>query len=242
MLISMLQIMLRSIFFNPAWIAQSRLRKYITRAVTNQHVQTDDKWLDVGCGSRPYESLFPPGVYKGVDVNNSGRPASMKSPDFFYDGRTLPFPDKSFDGVLCTQVLEHVANPEILLSEINRILKPGGTLVLSAPFSWGEHEEPYDFFRFSTFGFHELLTRCNFDEVLIQKTTGTLEALAQIFSIYVATNLLMPILGFGRALQLFICFPIQVCGLLLQLILPDSKRLYLDCVIVAHRKKVAPSE
>lgn len=236
MLRSILHKILSSILFNPAWIAQSRLKKYITKAVSTLGIRHSDKWLDVGCGSRPYESLFPCGTYTGVDVNDSGRPTHMKSPDYFYDGRTLPFPDQSFDGVLCTQVLEHVANPEVLLSEINRVLKPEGTLVLSAPFSWGEHEEPYDFFRFSTFGFHELLTRCNFGNVAIQKTTGTLEAVAQLLSIYFATNIFLPIRGLGRALQLFICFPIQFFGLLLQRILPDSKRLYLDCVIVAHRK------
>lgn len=227
---------LNSILFNPTWIAESRLREYLSGAVCALRIQISDKWLDVGCGSRPYESLFPPGTYTGVDVADSGRPAGMKSPDFFYDGRTLPFPDGSFDGVLCTQVLEHVANPEALLVEIHRILRPGGAFVLSAPFLWEEHEEPYDFFRFSSFGFRELLMRCNFDGVFMQKTTGSLEALAQAMSVYVVTNLSMPIRGWGRALSLFICCPIQICGLLLQRLLPDSKRLYLDCVIVARRK------
>lgn len=233
---SMLRSLSGSIFLNPTWITESRLRQRLKAIIGSLDIQSADKWLDVGCGVRPYETLFPPGTYTGVDVADSGRPQSLKAPDFFYDGQTLPFPDNSFDGALCTQVLEHVANPAALLDEIHRILKPGGRLVLSAPFLWEEHEEPYDFFRFSSFGIRELLRRCNFGEVVMQKTTGSLETLAQVMSVYVVTNLSLPIRGWGRGLSLIICCPIQVGGLLLQRLLPDQKRLFLDSVIVARRK------
>ena len=232
----MLRSVLKSILFNPIWITETRLRKHLNEAVSTFRIQTSDKWLDVGCGERPYESLFPPGAYTGVDVAISGRPASMKNPDFYYDGRTLPFSDKSFDGVLCTQVLEHVPNPEALFTEIHRVLRPGGRLILSAPFLWQEHEEPYDFFRFSSFGLRELLMRRHFDVIFMQKTTGSLEAIAQTMSVYVVNNLSLPIRGWGGIMSLFICCPIQICGLLLQRLLPDQGKLFLDCVIIARRE------
>lgn len=227
---------LMAILFNPVWITEARLYKYISEAISALRIGPNDKWLDVGCGSRPYESLFPRSTYIGVDVAVSGRPVGMKAPDFYYDGQVLPFADKSINGVLCTQVLEHVRNPDALLSEINRVLSQGGMLVLSAPFMWEEHEEPYDFFRFTSFGFHELLIRNGFEVISMQKTTGLLESVAQILSVYVINNLSLPIRGWGRVLAFFICCPIQLGGMLLQRLLPDQKKLFLDCVIVARRK------
>lgn len=225
-----------TIFSNPIWITETRLAKYISEAICSAAVQPAEKWLDIGCGSRPYEKWFPSGSYIGVDIENSGRPVSMKAPDFFYDGKRLPFEDCSFNGALCTQVLEHVPNPEAFLSEICRVLKPGGLLILSAPFLWEEHEEPYDFFRFTSFGFRELFMRSRFETVSVQKTSGSLEAIAQILSVYVVNNLSLPIRGWMRLLTLFVCCPIQMGGLLLQRLLPDQKKIFLDCVIVARRK------
>lgn len=226
---------LTTILFNPAWIAEARLCKYISEAINTLRIEPGVRWLDVGCGSRPYESLFPLGTYIGVDVAVSGRPAGMKMPDYFYDGQVLPFEDKSVHGVLCTQVLEHVRNPDALLAEINRVLSPGGMLVLSAPFMWQEHEEPYDFFRFTSFGFRELLMRSGFDLVSMQKTSGSLETIAQALSVYVVNNLSFPVRGWRRMLAFFVCCPIQIGGVVLQALLPDQKKLFLDCVIVARR-------
>lgn len=227
---------LMAVFFNPVWITEARLYKYISEAINTLRIEPNDRWLDVGCGSRPYESLFPRGTYIGVDVADSGRPESMKKPDFFYDGQVLPFEDKSVDGVICTQVLEHVRNPDVLLSEICRVLSQGGVLVLSAPFLWEEHEEPYDYFRFTSFGFRELLMRSGFEVISVQKTTGLLETVAQVLSVYVVNNLSLPIRGWRRMMSFLVCCPIQLGGMLLQRLLPDQKKLFLDCVIVARRK------
>jgi SAM-dependent methyltransferase len=228
--------LLKSILFNPIWITETRLFKYISEAISSVKIQPGEKWLDIGCGSRPYEKFFPSGTYIGVDVQDSGRPVSMKTPDYFYDGKKLPFVDGSMNGVLCTQVLEHVPDSDALISEINRVLRPGGMLILTAPFLWEEHEEPYDFFRFTSFGLRELLMLSGFDVITMQKTTGLLEAVAQILSVYVVNNLSLSIRGWSRLLSLFVCCPIQIVGLLLQRLLPDQKKLFLDCVIVARRK------
>lgn len=159
----------------------------------------------------------------------------MKHADVYYDGKTLPFGEASCDGVLCTQVLEHVPDPEALLREIGRVLKPGGTVVLSAPFFWQEHEQPFDFFRFSTFGMRQLLSRAGLEEISIEKTSGTLETLAQGASVYVATNLMLPIRGWGRLMSILLCFPLQLSGLIWQRLLPNRGELFLDLVVIARR-------
>jgi ubiquinone/menaquinone biosynthesis C-methylase UbiE len=69
------------------------------------------------------------------------------------------------DAVLSTQVLEHVADPLSVLAEFFRVLKPDGRLWLTAPFVWYLHEEPYDYYRFTSHGLRFLLERAGFIEI-----------------------------------------------------------------------------
>src|SRR5690606_18990030 len=97
------------------------------------------------------------GSYVGLDIEVSGRDPSLKAPDFTYDGDVFPFADESYDGLLATEVFEHVPNPSTLLGEAYRVLRPGSCLIVSTPFAWREHEAPYDFFRYTSFGMARLL-------------------------------------------------------------------------------------
>ena len=105
------------IVLNPIKISQLKLKKTLLSVIQETPLTAKSKCLDVGCGLRPYEGYFPPGSYIGVDIESSGRPRELKIPDFYYDGKTLPFNDHSYDCVLCTQVLEHVPDPRLMLSE-----------------------------------------------------------------------------------------------------------------------------
>jgi SAM-dependent methyltransferase len=124
--------------------------------------QAHGRLLDVGCGQRPYEELFLPHVSEYVGIEHeatfeaTNAAASDKKPDFYYDGKQLPFEDRSFDTVLNVQVLEHTPHPALLVNEMGRVLKAGGTLILSAPFQFRLHEEPHDYFRYSPHGLRTL--------------------------------------------------------------------------------------
>ena len=65
--------------------------------------------------------------------------------------RRIPFPDGHFDALLCTEVLEHAVAPEALIAEMHRVLRPGGSLVLTVPFAARVHHIPYDFHRFTRY-------------------------------------------------------------------------------------------
>lgn len=223
------------ILFNPIWIVERRVCKKIKFAIKASQIVYFDKWLDVGCGLRPYESSFPADSYIGVDIETSGRVPTLKAPDFFYNGRELPFPEGSFDGVLCTQVLEHVSDPRNLLAEMHRVIKPGGGLILSLPFVWQEHEEPYDFFRFTRFGIVDLLGQSGFEVESVERDTGAIETLAVALNVYIIHNLVPPFRGFGRLTALGLCFPIQCAALALQMILPDRGQFYVNLVIRARK-------
>ncbi len=103
--------------------------------------------LDVGCGNSPFRHLLDPAAtqYQGVDVEAAAA-FGYKNPDtVYYDGNVLPFPDASFDVVLCTEVLEHIAEPAGTIREMHRVLKPGGLLLLTIPWSARFHYQPFDY-------------------------------------------------------------------------------------------------
>lgn len=133
--------------------------------------------LDLGCGVKPYEPLLarPGDRWLGVDnpPTMQGSYGTFTLADVFADCHHLPFADGYFDSVVCTQVLEHVADPERVLSEAARVLRPGGVLLLTAPMLWPLHEEPYDFFRYTQYGLRHLLGRAGLEVVReIQRGRG----------------------------------------------------------------------
>lgn len=223
------------ILFNPIWLSAYRLRSQIELAIKQIVFSASDKWLDVGCGLRPYEIYFPNNTYYGVDIMVSGRARSLKAPDYYYDGKKLPFKNNSFEGVISTQVLEHTSDPRHFILEIHRILKPGGRLIISLPFVWQEHEEPYDFYRFTSFGINELLKNNGFKTECIIKDSGAIDTLAMIINVYMIHHFVPNIFGFGHLISLLFCFPIQLLAILLQKVLPDKGQLYLNLVVYAKK-------
>lgn len=88
--------------------------------------------LDIYCGSRPYDDLFPRGAHcVGLDVE--GNPYGVA--DVVSD-RFLPFEDSSFDLVTCFEAFQYVTDPVHGVGEIRRVLRPGGTALLTVPFVW----------------------------------------------------------------------------------------------------------
>ena len=138
--------------------------------------------LDLGCGNKPYKQYFPDATeYIGVDlpVERSANKLEKRA-DVYADLRRLPIADDCFDIVLCTQVLEHVPEPELVLGEAHRILRTGGLAVVTVPFLAAEHEVPHDYFRFTTFGITELLERCGFQAVAVKRQFGFWSAIGEM--------------------------------------------------------------
>jgi SAM-dependent methyltransferase len=109
--------------------------------------------LDLGCGLQPYRDLLHEQVeVEGADVADVPGVDKVLEP-----GAPLPYADAEFDGVMSTQVFEHVADLESFVSEVLRVLKPGGTLVVSVPFIYQMHGRPHDYRRLSEFGLEQAL-------------------------------------------------------------------------------------
>ncbi len=139
----------------------SWLKICLRRAAPRAH----GRLLDVGCGDKAFEALFTPFVesYTGVEHQAvfESTQASQRTakPDVLYDGKRLPFDAASFDTVLSTSVLEHTPDPAALIAEMARVLKPDGTVILTTPFAFRLHEEPYDYYRFTPYGLAAMLER-----------------------------------------------------------------------------------
>ncbi len=223
-----------SMLFDPVFLTRYRLHIALKNVLTAV-IDDDLHCLDVGCGDRPYESFFAPAHYVGVDVQNSGRPLTMKQPDQFYDGKTLPYADASFGLVMSTQVLEHVPDPLALLTEMARVCKRGGYVIVSLPFVYQEHEEPFDYFRFTGFGIASLLQRAGLQVVTVNKDSTAVDAIAVLVNTYVMSSLVPPVRGLGRLLALLFCFPVQLLAMVLAKALPNGGQLYLNLVVLARK-------
>jgi len=95
-------------------------------------------------------------------------------------GDPLPFEDDSLDFVVCTQVLEHVSDPERHLREMARVLQRGGKLLLTLPFVWEQHEVPHDYYRFTEFGVRHLASQNGLEVVELSAGGGMIECVTQI--------------------------------------------------------------
>jgi SAM-dependent methyltransferase len=222
------------LFINPFFFSRRDLQKHIKTCA----IAIEGKTLDVGCGKKPYKGLFKNVTeYVGMDIENSGHDHSNEDIDVYYDGKIFPFPDHSFDSVITNQVFEHVFNPEDFMKEITRVLKPGGHLLLTVPFAWDEHEQPYDFARYSSFGISHILQSNGFQVKTFIKSTKGFKAITQLFIVYIyklfySKNKTLNLIG-----TVLLLSPLTIIGSVLSIIAPPSKDFYLDNIVLAVKLK-----
>lgn len=151
--------------------------KYLRPSISGLH----GRILDVGAGESPWREWLPPGCqYQGIDVDNSheyGMSANRKD-IVYYDGKIIPYPDASFDGALCIEVLEHVERPDECIAEISRVLKGNAVLLLSVPWSARRHHLSHDYHRFTRERLELLLAENGFSEMEIHERGNDVGAIA----------------------------------------------------------------
>lgn len=123
--------------------------------------------LDVGAGEQPYRRYLKNGDdYVSMDLSE-GRGAEIVGSVL-----DIPLESDSFEGIICTEVIEHVDDPQSAIRELLRVSKPGGLLYLTAPMSWGLHYEPHDYFRYTKYGLSSMLEREGFEVLEIRQIGG----------------------------------------------------------------------
>jgi SAM-dependent methyltransferase len=144
--------------------------------------------------------------YVGLDVQDALVYDAAIRPDAVWDGVTIPFPDRSFDSALATEVFEHVPDIDLLLGEIRRVLRPGGILFFTTPFVWPYHEMPHDCQRWTAPGLKRRLEVAGFREVAITCEGNWHSALAQMVGLWAARA---PMPSVMRRLTRYPAFAIQ---------------------------------
>jgi SAM-dependent methyltransferase len=220
-----------ALFFNPFYFARKNLASAITELSTHIHGHL----LDVGCGSKPYRSLFKVDHYRGLDID-SPVTREQRVADDLYDGTKFPYQNETFDSALCNQVLEHVFNPDQFLTEINRVLKPGGKLLLTVPFVWDEHEQPYDYARYSSFGLSALLEKNGFKIIIHKKLAADVTIIFQLTNAYLfKLSQQWPRLV-KMLFTLTVMAAVNIIGILAGKLLPANPDLFLDHVVLAEKQ------
>ncbi len=222
---------LLGLVINPFYFARSGLAKSI--AIFAHLLK--GRLLDIGCGSKPYKKLFVVDEYVGLDID-SEITRKRNLAEVLYDGKLFPLPSNSFDSALCNQVLEHVFNPDEFLSEIYRVLKPNGKLLLTLPFVWDEHEQPYDYARYSSFGLKSLLEKNGFHILDHKKIGADATIIFQLINAYI----FKVIQNWPRLIRIMLTISlialVNILGVILGWLLPKNEDLFLDQIILVEKR------
>lgn len=221
------------ILINPFFIIRRGLARGVKKIAS---LHKGGKLLDVGCGSKPYQNFFQVDEYIGIDIEHSGHDHRLSKIDKLYDGKVIPFEDAEFDIVFSSEVFEHVFNLNELLPEINRVLKVGGVLAFTCPFSWEEHEQPYDYARYTSFALKAMMEENQFEIIMQEKSSKHFETLMQLMASYISLHLLPKNRWLKIILGIFTVAPLNILGVIFGKILPDSENLYHNNIIIAQKK------
>ncbi len=162
--------------------------------------------LDVGCGRMPYRKLLEEHNinYTGVDIANDVY-QKENTPDYFWDGKTLPFENDIFQNAMLIEILEHVPDTKNILNEVYRILKKDGYLLITVPFLWNLHDIPHDEYRFTPYAIKRVLVESNFEIISIEAFGGWKASLASMIALFIKRS---PLKKRNRKILLFFFYPI----------------------------------
>lgn len=132
--------------------------------------------LDAGAGHAPYRKHFQHARYEAADI--CWLPHEYGEIKYVCDLTRIPVEDGRFDFVFCSQTLEHVPDPRAVLEEFHRVMAQDAALWISVPFQYEEHEQPWDFYRYTQFGLRHLLERSGFEVVRLEWLEGYLGTVA----------------------------------------------------------------
>jgi SAM-dependent methyltransferase len=146
-------------------IIRESVRRHIEHASQYDHVSFSvlDIAPQVHAGAKEF---FKWAEVKTLDIE----PGADYCADICKDNSAL-IPDNCFDTVICTEVLEHVANPFAAVAEINRMLKPGGYVYITTPFNFRIHGPLPDNWRFTIHGLKQLFSQMEILSIE-EETTG----------------------------------------------------------------------
>lgn len=168
--------------------------------------------LEIGAGGNYLKEDFKSIYNEWISLDYDLRSDSI---NLRGDGQQLPFKNEIFNTIVSIDVLEHVPNPEQFVSEMFRVIKPGGIVILSTPFFFYLHEEPNDYFRFSKYGLKTIFERIGFIVIDVVPTAGVIATIGLLISIFITRTFrfskvfLKLLLAINRFIQIKLLLPID---------------------------------
>ena len=199
---------LRNTPFHPQWFAFFREKRSLARTCES----LSGLVLDVGCAdAKPRDHLPGDARYVGVDYFSTASEWYRTRPDIYADAQKLPLVEACIDHALLLDVLEHIPSPDRCLSELSRVLKPGGSLTIQVPFLYPIHDAPLDYHRWTRYGLLRVAASHGFSVVEERAIGAPLETAA------LNTNIAMTkaVINWAAAKN-----PLVVLGLLLPIVVP----------------------
>ena len=128
--------------------------------------------LDAGAGEEPYRDLFGQMQYESTDFGEVPSRAYAHVTYICDLCKGIPVESERYDYIVFNQVLEHLPYPQLALTELARVLKSGGRILCSAPLFYEEHEQPYDFFRYTQFAYRHMFAVAGLQIETLERVEG----------------------------------------------------------------------
>jgi SAM-dependent methyltransferase len=222
------------------WLVYRAVDRWLERCSTlvRGHV------VDMGAGEAPYREFLAAlsNRYTTVDWSMSQHHITV---DIVADlNGPLPIPSETVDTVICISVLEHLRKPEAFISEVARVLHPGGHFLLQVPWQWMVHEAPHDFFRYSPYALQSMLADTDLTVQSIESTGGACSTMCLKWNYFSARFVRGPRLA--RAIVCVTLLPLWTLGQWAALLLDHLDKNPLAeapgyCVVARRNTPTTPS-
>lgn len=192
------------------------------RAFQNKMIellQPGDTFLDAGCGEAHLRRMIPKDVlYVGMDRYSGSQDNEYKDwrmrPDVLADVHCLPVRDETCSVVSLMHVLEHVPDPHKVMTEMARVLSPGGHLFLDVPFLHEIHHAPHDHFRYTPYALQDLAEKSGLDTIEIRPSGGYFRCVSHILE--EAPNVVSGQGLYASLTRFLVAYPLKILGWLIR--------------------------
>lgn len=205
------------LLFSSRFLIRHKLNRFVKGDVRNIKFRTV---VDVGGGKAPYRKFVKCDEYLVLDIEDRTGTGKVVICDL---NKKIDLPDKKADLVVMTEVLEHLKNPQQAISEVHRILKSSGKLILTTPMVWPAHNPPNDFYRYTRYSLENFLKKAGFSKFEINPSNNYLYTLFQLLNIPLRKKIFQPLV-----------FVFNILGLLCDKVFPKSN-LPLSYHVVAYK-------